>query len=198
MKLFIKDLIQRLRWQRCGVKISSGSSLTSNVEIGFGTRINGAITIKGKGACRMGRYCALGADIKIITSNHLYSHPNMQCSLQRKMGAKDIDISKADVEIGNNVWIGDSVTILSGVKIGDGVVIGAGAVVTKDILNYRVSLGIPAKVQSIRFHESICRQLDEICWWYWDETKILRNRDFFNLDLTLLDEKIDLRALIHD
>lgn len=196
--MFLKDYIMRKRWKRRGVKISSGTRLESDVEIGFGTRVNGALTVKGKGVCRIGRYCALGADIKIITSNHLVSHANIQCALQRRIGADELDVAKGDVEIGNNVWIGDSAIILSGVKIGDGAVIGAGAIVTKDVSNYEVAVGVPAKVKSTRFAEQICQQLDEIGWWYWEETKILCNREFFNVDLKSVDEIIDLKDLINE
>ena len=196
--MFLKDYLIRAIWKRRGVKLSSGTRLESKVEIDFGTRVNGALTVKGKGACRIGRYCALGADIRIITSNHLVSYVNIQCSLQRRIGANELDIVKGDVEIGNNVWIGDSVVILSGVRIGDGAVIGAGAVVTRDVCNYGVCVGVPAEVRSLRFDESICQQLDEIAWWHWDEAKMLRNREFFGLDLATADKGMDIKALIHD
>lgn len=57
---------------------------------------------------------------------------------------------KAPIIIGNNVWIGANVTILKGVKIGDGAVIGAGAIVTKDIPEYSIAVGNPAKVVRFR------------------------------------------------
>ena len=56
---------------------------------------------------------------------------------------------KEEVKIGRNVWIGRNVCIMPGVKIGDGAVIGANAVVTKDVANYSVAVGIPAKVINV-------------------------------------------------
>ena len=44
------------------------------------------------------------------------------------------------------MWIGDKATILSGVTIGDGAVIGANSVVTKDVPEYSVFAGNPAKI----------------------------------------------------
>lgn len=44
------------------------------------------------------------------------------------------------------VWIGGRVIILPGVKIGDGAIIGAGSVVTKDVSEYDVVAGNPARV----------------------------------------------------
>lgn len=50
------------------------------------------------------------------------------------------------INISDDVWLGAGVSILDGVKIGRGSIIGAGAVVTKDIPEYSIAVGIPAKV----------------------------------------------------
>ena len=59
--------------------------------------------------------------------------------------AREIN-SNGPVCIGANVWIGDKVTILPNVTIGKGCIIAANAVVTKDIPEYSVAAGVPAKV----------------------------------------------------
>ena len=59
--------------------------------------------------------------------------------------ARDIQ-SNGPVCIGENVWIGDKVTILPNVTIGKGCIIAANAVVTKDVPEYSVVAGVPAKV----------------------------------------------------
>lgn len=51
--------------------------------------------------------------------------------------------------IGDDVWIGRNVTILPGANVGSHCIIGAGAVVTKDVPDYAIVGGVPAKV--IRF-----------------------------------------------
>jgi len=51
-----------------------------------------------------------------------------------------------EVTIGDDCWIGGNVIILPGVTIGKGCTIGAGSVVTKDIPEYSVAIGSPAKV----------------------------------------------------
>lgn len=53
------------------------------------------------------------------------------------------------VTIGKNAWLGMNVTICPGVTIGKYAVVAAGAVVTKDVPDYAVVGGVPAKV--IRF-----------------------------------------------
>ncbi|GKT46304.1 putative acetyltransferase [Colletotrichum spaethianum] len=50
------------------------------------------------------------------------------------------------ITIGDDCWIGANVTVLPGVKIGKGCTIGAGALVSKDIPDYSVAVGVPAKV----------------------------------------------------
>ena len=55
------------------------------------------------------------------------------------------------VTIGDDVWIGTRAIILPGVTIGNGVIIGAGAVVTKDVPDYAIVGGVPARV--IRFRK---------------------------------------------
>ena len=51
------------------------------------------------------------------------------------------------------------VTIMSGVKIGKGAVIGTKALVTKDIPDYAIAVGIPAKVIKYRFSPSLIKNL---------------------------------------
>ena len=54
--------------------------------------------------------------------------------------------SKGPVFIGDNVWIGDKATILPNVTIGKGSIIAANAVVTKDVPEYSVVAGVPARI----------------------------------------------------
>jgi chloramphenicol O-acetyltransferase type B len=53
--------------------------------------------------------------------------------------------------IGNDVWVGYGVIILSGVKVGNGSIIAAGAIVTKDVEEYSIYAGSPARKVAERF-----------------------------------------------
>lgn len=85
----------------------------------------------------------MGPEVVILTNGHRHDR------LDVPMNKQGADIVRK-VEIGNDVWIGQRVIILPGVKIGNGVIIGAGAVVTKNIPDYAVVGGIPAKILKIR------------------------------------------------
>ena len=58
--------------------------------------------------------------------------------------------SKGPVVIGDDVWLGAGAIVLDGVRIGKGCIVGAGAVVTKDLPDYAVAVGVPAKVTKMR------------------------------------------------
>lgn len=49
------------------------------------------------------------------------------------------------IEIGDDAWIGTGCIILPDVRIGKGAVVGAGSVVTKDVPDFAVVAGVPAK-----------------------------------------------------
>ncbi|WP_187266988.1 DapH/DapD/GlmU-related protein [Microbacterium hatanonis] len=51
----------------------------------------------------------------------------------------------APVWIGDDVWLGRGSIVLPGVSIGSGSVVGAGAVVSRDVPEYCVAVGVPAR-----------------------------------------------------
>lgn len=67
--------------------------------------------------------------------------------------------------IGNDVWIGTGAIILKGIKIGNGAIIASGAVVTKDVPDYAVVGGVPAKIIKYRFDDSTIEKLLGLKWW---------------------------------
>jgi acetyltransferase-like isoleucine patch superfamily enzyme len=55
------------------------------------------------------------------------------------------NVTAAPIVIEDDVWIGFNATVMKGVRIGRGAVIGAGAIVTKDVPEYLVVVGSPAR-----------------------------------------------------
>jgi acetyltransferase-like isoleucine patch superfamily enzyme len=54
--------------------------------------------------------------------------------------------SRGGIHIGKEAWLGYGCIVLDGVTIGDGAVIGAGSVVNRDIPEYSIAAGNPARV----------------------------------------------------
>lgn len=88
--------------------------------------------------------------------------------------------------IGNDVWIGRRAIILPGVNVGNGAIIGAGAVVTKDVPEYAVVAGVPAKIIKYRFDSSTIQRLNTIKWYeyaFWD----LSDVNFSDINRAIID-----------
>lgn len=170
------------------------------VTVGNNTFHNGNLMIRGRGKVHIGSYCALGKFISIITENHDTNFASIQGFFYQENfmdvhpGDKVLNNKnkiKGPTNIGNDVWIGDHVIILSGVQIGDGACIAAGSVVTKNVADYAIVGGVPAKLIKYRFKADVIEWLSSIQWWNWREEQRKANKEFFYSDLN----KTSLEAL---
>lgn len=83
------------------------------------------------------------------------------------------------VTIGHDVWIGHGATILPGITVGDGAVIGAGAVVSRNVPDFAIVGGVPARLIRERFTEEIGNRLKDLAWWNWSHDKLREALDDF-------------------
>lgn len=115
-----------------------------------------------------GNYCSIGPNLKIFRANHPLSkfttHPILY---NPKFGFVKVDqLDRPEIFIGHDVWIGADVIILPNVKnIGNGAVIGAGSVVTKDIGEFEIWAGNPARKIGERFDNITKQKIIETNWW---------------------------------
>ena len=118
-----------------GVDFGSGSG----VEIGdySGLGVDSRI-----GLVKIGKDVMMGPEVMIISANHVYS------DLKRPMRVQG-SVSEA-VIIEDDVWIGARAIILPGTRIGKGSIIGAGSIVTRDVPQYAVVGGNPARILNYR------------------------------------------------
>ena len=117
-----------------GVLRDVGNSL----KIGNNVGINHYCFIGVRGKIKIGNNVIFGPRVNIFSENHVYNRLDTPI--------KNQGVIKKDTIIGNDVWIGSDVSIMPGVIIGNGCVIAAGSVVTKDIPDYFVVAGVPAKI----------------------------------------------------
>jgi len=88
-----------------------------------------------RGRVRIGNRVAIAERVTLVVS----SNPNFS---QIRPFIKDIH---GYIEIDDDAWLGTGAIILPNVRIGTGAVVGAGSVVTKDVPDFTVVGGVPAK-----------------------------------------------------
>ena len=105
----------------------------NRVKFGKNVFINHSAILSASGEIEFedGVMCAPG--VRIATINH-------------DMTDRHITYTYGKVLIKENAWLGMNVTICPGVTVGKFAVVAAGAVVTKDVPDYAVVGGVPAKV----------------------------------------------------
>lgn len=105
-----------------------------------GIAANAFISVRGKVV--IGSNTIFGPGVKLFSENHNFADLEIPIYLQAA--------TKKGIEIGEDCWIGADTVILDGVHIGKKVVVAAGAVVNRDIPDYAISGGVPAKVLKMR------------------------------------------------
>ena len=112
------------------------NNAVGDVVIGDHTRIGIHCTVIGP-VC-IGSHVNLAQGITVTALNHNFNNNEQRIDEQ--------GINTSPIVIGDDVWIGANAVILPGVTIGRHCVVAAGAVVTKDVPDYTVVAGVPAKV----------------------------------------------------
>lgn len=111
---------------------------------------------------RIGNFVSISSDVRfILDGNHpmdTYTTYPLKSMLTGERAAEDAN-SKGDILIEDEVWVGHNVTFLSGVRVGRGAIIAAGSVVTKDIPDFTVAGGVPARLIRRRFGDEMERRV---------------------------------------
>jgi acetyltransferase-like isoleucine patch superfamily enzyme len=133
----------------------------------------------------IGRYCSIGYDVTLGTGHHDMSQLSTSSwfELDAPPSYRPAEPGVL-VRIKNDVWIGDKAIILTGVTVGNGAVIGAGAIVTKDVPDYAVVAGVPARFLRFRFDALTIERLKKLNWWEFDDS-VLRTHRLRNIHESL-------------
>lgn len=115
------------------------------IEIGDYSQISMYTRVASMGRVIIGNHVLMGPHIFIADYNHGYSDPTTPIMYQPNSFVPSKD-GQPTLSIGDGTWIGTNVVIAGNIQIGKNCVIGANSVVTKDIPDYSVAIGAPAKV----------------------------------------------------
>lgn len=143
----------------CGLKMPFDSNIymganffnPSGITIGHDSLIGSRCFLDGRAPLIIGNHTSLASEVMIYNDEHNIHSP-------------DYENSFGPVTIGDYVFIGPRAILLPNINIGRGAVIAAGAVVTKDVPDFEVWGGIPAKKISDRSIKDPHYKLGRAMW----------------------------------
>lgn len=146
---------RKLYFKIIGLKIGQKSFLSKRsyitspwlIKIGDYSHINRDCTLDGRGIIEIGNNVSISHSVKLITGSH-------------QVQSKYFPGKYGKITIKDYAWLGVNSVVLTDVTIGKGAVVAAGAVVTKDVPDYTIVGGIPAKKIGER-----TKDLDYHCIW---------------------------------
>lgn len=151
--------VRRFFYRLTGVKIGSGSAIHTgarfynpeNISIGQDSIIGEGVVLDGRDKLQIGNHVDIATEVMIYNAQHDIEDP-------------DFSALSEPVTIEDYVFIGPRSIILPGVTIGKGAIIAAGSVVTKDVNQYEVVGGVPAKVIKERNLKDLRYKLGRAAW----------------------------------
>jgi acetyltransferase-like isoleucine patch superfamily enzyme len=131
---------RRSAWRLLGASIDDTALIgpgirmrnPSRVSVGAGTKLGGHISIEGWGEVTIGRHVLMN-NADLFTSQHYVDDPGLKG--ERRF-----------ISIGDFAWLPHKIILLPGVRIGSHAVVGTGSVVSRDVPDYGVAVGNPARV----------------------------------------------------
>jgi maltose O-acetyltransferase len=132
--------VRKIFYLLAGIRIGRGSTIhiganfynPSNISIGEDTMVGDHAFLDGRASLTIGDHVDIASSVMIYNSEH-------------DLNSSDFHAIEEDVTIQDYVFIGPRAIILPGVSIGKGAVIAAGAVVTKNVDDFAIVGGVPAK-----------------------------------------------------
>ena len=132
--------------ESCGDAVAVYSNVylknPQKLNIGTNVTIQPMSYIEASGGVTIGSDTSIAHGVSIMSESHV--------TKDRETPFKCQGMTYSPVAIGEDVWIGAKATIMSGVTIGNKAVIGANSVVTKDVPDYAIVVGAPARIIKYR------------------------------------------------
>lgn len=147
-------LIRKIMFRLSGIKIGRGTTLhmackfyfPKGITIGNDTTIGHGTFLDGRAALVIGDHVDIASEVMIYNAEH-------------DLNSFTFQAIEEPVAIGDYTFIGPRAIILPGVTIGKGAVVAAGAVVTKDVPEFAIVGGVPAKVIGERKNKDLTYRL---------------------------------------
>ncbi|MHC9237301.1 LbetaH domain-containing protein [Pseudooceanicola sp. 502str34] len=165
------------------------SQLGAWTEVGRGTRFNN-VQLGDYSYCdrfcdfantRVGKFANIASFVRVGATDHPLEGASLHHFLYRSAdyweGTPRDDAFFARrrariTEIGHDTWLGHNAQVKPGIRVGHGAVVASGAIVTKDVGDYEIVAGTPAKPIRLRQPREIADRLIALGWWDWDHARL--------------------------
>lgn len=161
-------------------KIPDRCNFSGVIKIGYATTLGYNNFLHGN--ISVGKYCQLGADVAMHSTNHpigyLSTYINKNLFNGELSSLKEIK----KIKVGHDVWIGHKAIVVGEVTVGNGAIIASGAVVTKDVAPYSIVAGVPATEIKKRYSEKIIGEIEALHWWNLSPNELEKIKPMFFKD----------------
>lgn len=146
---------------KTGIDVSIGKNtfISDDTEIGNYTYIGGNSDVT---RAKIGNFVSIASNVSIGPGEHPVNKISTSHYFMENTYAQMVE---KDCIIGNDVWIGVNSVIRRGVTIGNGAIIGANSYVNKDVPDFAIVAGSPAKLIRYKFPKEIIEKIIESKWW---------------------------------
>jgi len=110
----------------------------TGIHMANGVIVNVGCYLSGEGGLVLEEDVLIGPHVRLLSAGHAFDGTPEHI--------RHHPLTYAPILVRRGAWIGGGATVLEGVTIGQGAVVGAGSVVTRDIPDFSIAVGNPARV----------------------------------------------------